>query len=65
VEILLGAPGRVFSREELCSRAYRDSFVSDRTIDSHIRKIRSKFSKAGAQPIETVRSIGYKIASCR
>jgi two-component system OmpR family response regulator len=44
--------------------AYADArFVSDRTIDSHIRHIRAKFQAAGGDPIETVHGTGYKLAS--
>lgn len=61
---LISNPGRVFSRDELLSKTYDDVLVSDRTIDSHIRKIRCKFRQAGGEPIETVRGIGYKLGTC-
>jgi two-component system OmpR family response regulator len=38
-------------------------FVSDRTIDSHIRHIRAKFQALGGDPIETVHGVGYKLAA--
>jgi two-component system OmpR family response regulator len=54
-------PGRVFTRENLMQQAYPDHrFVSDRTIDSHVRRIRAKFRAAGGVPIETVHGLGYK-----
>lgn len=66
LKVLLQQPERVFTRDELMSRAYNNVFVSDRTIDSHIRHIRSKFSAAGAEDvIATVHSIGYRLGSCR
>ncbi len=61
----LSFPGKVYSREELMSRAYDcGTVVSDRTIDSHIRHIRDKFKSIGAEPIETVHGIGYKLSGC-
>ena len=63
---LLAYPGKVYSRDELINKAYDSAtVVSDRTIDSHIRHIRDKFKSVGAEPIETVHGIGYKICSCR
>lgn len=59
---LLRHPGRVFSRDELMKGAYDDgTFVSDRTIDSHIRRLRGKLAEIGADPIETVRGVGYTL----
>lgn len=60
---LMRQPGRVFTRDELMKGAYDDGmFVSDRTIDSHIRRLRSKLAEIGADPIETVRGVGYTLA---
>lgn len=64
LQTMIGAPGKVFSRDELLARMYDDVMVSDRTIDSHIRKIRRKFEQVGGEPIETVRGIGYKLGPC-
>ncbi len=64
VKTLLSYPGKVFSRDELMARMGEGgAFVSDRTIDSHIRHIRDKFRTIGGEPIETVHGIGYKLAS--
>ena len=38
-------------------------FVSDRTIDSHVRHIRAKFQSVGGDPIETVHGVGYRLAA--
>ena len=63
LQTLLSYPGKVYSRAELMDRAYPDgNIVSDRTIDSHIKRIRRKFEDAGANPIDTVHGIGYRIA---
>lgn len=64
LKALMGYPRKVFSRDELMTRAYDDNtVVSDRTIDSHIRRIRRKFSAVGCDPIETVTGFGYKMAT--
>ena len=63
---LLGYPGKVFSRDELMDGAYSwQNIVTDRTIDSHIRRLRRKFAAVGAEPIETVHGVGYKLGPCR
>ena len=66
VRTLLGYPGKVFSRDELMDGAYQyDNVVSDRTIDSHVRRVRRKFAEAGCDPIETVHGLGYRLGDCR
>ena len=45
--ILVGAPGRVFGREELLdSSGARDGFVEPRTVDVHVARLRAKFTAA-------------------
>ena len=62
---LLRRPGKVFSRDELMSAAYDfHNVVSDRTIDSHVRRLRAKLAAAGGDPIETVHGVGYKLGAC-
>ena len=62
LQALLSYPGKVYSRDELMDRAYPDgAIVSDRTIDSHVKRIRKKFEAAGGNPIVTVHGIGYRI----
>jgi len=57
--------GKVFTRDELMEGAYEDSrYVSDRTIDSHVRRIRKKFMARGGDPIETRRGVGYILTAC-
>jgi two-component system OmpR family response regulator len=59
---LLSAPGRVLSRAQMVERAYGDGhYISDRTVDSHIRRLRKKLADAGADPIETVYGVGYRL----
>jgi len=63
---LMRRPGKVYSRDELIRGAYEDQIhVSDRTIDSHIRRLRNKLYDVGADPIETVRGVGYKLVEHR
>lgn len=54
--------GRVFSREQLLDAVWKDeSFVEPRTVDVHIRRLRSKIEKDPTNPhyIKTMRGIGY------
>jgi two-component system, OmpR family, response regulator len=61
---LLERPGIVLSRGQLMERAYSyDNLVTERTIDTHVRRIRAKFRAVGASdPIATVHGVGYKAA---
>lgn len=56
--LLQSAPGRLFTREEIYATVWgSEVVVGDRTIDVHIRKLRSK---VGAGHIVTVKGLGYK-----
>ena len=59
---LIERPGVVLSRGQLMQRAYSyDNLVTERTIDTHVRRIRAKFRALGADdPIATVHGVGYK-----
>ena len=59
---LLRAPGKVFTRDDLMTRVYEDAVVSDRTIDSHVRRIRQKFAAVGGEVVQTVHGLGYRLA---
>lgn len=62
LEALLRAPGHVLSRAQLVERAYGEAhYLSDRTVDSHVRRIRKKLRDAGAECIETVYGVGYRM----
>lgn len=67
LQLFARQPTRVFSRDSIMNNAYDSNvYVSDRTIDSHIRHIRQKFAEAGCENvIETVHGVGYKLASCQ
>ena len=63
LETLYSQPGRIFSRQQLMERAYADNrIVSDRTIDSHIKKLRKKMNSLEPEHelIHSVYSVGYK-----
>jgi two-component system OmpR family response regulator len=54
-------PGVVLSRAQLLDKAYPgDVHVTERTLDTHVRRIRAKFRIAGGDPISTVHGVGYK-----
>ncbi len=62
---LMQRTGRVVSRDGLMDGAYGvERVVSDRTIDSHVRRLRAKFAAAGAAPIETLAGFGYRLGPC-
>jgi two-component system alkaline phosphatase synthesis response regulator PhoP len=52
--------GKVFTRDQLLDKAWKaESFVVDRTVDVHIRRLRQKLGSA-SNLIETIRGVGYK-----
>lgn len=56
--------GRVFTREQLLNRVWGyDYFGGARTVDVHIRRIRSKIEIGGHSFIETVRNVGYRLVA--
>ncbi|MEC9285727.1 MAG: response regulator transcription factor [Pseudomonadota bacterium] len=55
--------GKVLAREKLMSGAYAaNRIVSDRTIDSHIRRLRKKLRNLGVDPIHTVHGVGFRLS---
>ena len=63
LEALAQRPGVVKSRNQLLDIAYQDDvYVDDRTIDSHIKRIRRKFRSADPEfdVIETLYGVGYR-----
>jgi DNA-binding response OmpR family regulator len=59
LKFLLSNKGRVFSREALLNSVWGyDYYGGDRTVDVHIRRLRSKLDES--ECIETVRNIGYR-----
>lgn len=63
LEALAQRPGVVKSRNQLLDVAYQDDvYVDDRTIDSHIKRVRRKFRSVDPQfdAIETLYGVGYR-----
>ena len=63
LESLVNRPGYVKNRDQLMSAAYSDDlYVDDRTIDSHIKRIRRKFKAIDNDfnSIETLYGVGYR-----
>lgn len=64
LKMLASEPGRIFSRSRLMDGIYPDHrVVSDRTIDSHIKKLRRKLEVAAPEVdlIYSVYGVGYKV----
>ncbi len=55
---LLEADGKAVTREELFTRVWGEFYGESRTLDVHIRNLRSKL---GADYIQTVKNVGYRI----
>ncbi|MFE7169451.1 response regulator transcription factor [Streptomyces sp. NPDC057616] len=63
---LASVPGRVYSRYELVNRVRGYEFAGyDRTIDSHVKNLRHKLGDAGAELVETVLGVGYRLGWAR
>jgi two-component system response regulator ChvI len=63
LEALAQRPGFVKSRDQLMDTAYQDDvYVDDRTIDSHIKRLRKKFRAVDSsfKSIETLYGVGYR-----
>jgi two-component system response regulator BaeR len=66
LQVLHQQPGRIFSRSKLMDMIYQDRrIVSDRTIDSHIKKLRKKLAELlpGQELIHSVYGAGYRYDS--
>ena len=61
LRFLAGTPGKVYSRDALLNQVWGyDYFGGDRTVDVHIRRLRSKIEDTSHTFIETIRNIGYR-----
>jgi DNA-binding response OmpR family regulator len=66
LHLLASKPGRVYSRMQLLQHAFEEEFVIDeRTVDSHISKLRKKIENDGNHPvyIQTVYGFGYRFGA--
>ena len=63
LQALVRHPGHVKTRQQLMEEAYpNDAYVSERTIDSHIKRLRRKLEQRDSEfaAIETVHGLGYR-----
>ena len=63
LDVMCNKPGQIFNRNQLMNRIYPDGrIVSDRTIDSHVKKLRQKLDTLNSEEsfIHSVYGIGYK-----
>lgn len=57
---LMEYPGRAMTRDQLLDSVWgMDAFVTDRTIDTHVKRLRAKLGRLGER-VETVRGVGYR-----
>jgi two-component system phosphate regulon response regulator PhoB len=56
--VLLGEPGRAFSRAELVERGIGD-LVTERTVDVHVKDLRRRLGEWGSRVV-AVRGVGYR-----
>ena len=62
LKFLASNPGKVFTRQALLDKVWGwDYYGGDRTVDVHIRRLRSKIENSTHNFIETVRNIGYRL----
>ncbi len=64
LEVLLRNAGRVLTRGQLIDRVWGSDYVGDtKTLDVHVKRIRSKIEQDPANPVrlQTVRGLGYKV----
>jgi DNA-binding response OmpR family regulator len=62
--IMMGEPGRVFSRQELESEVWGDAQDTSDTLRTHMYELRHALRSAGGyDPIETVHGLGYRMIS--
>jgi len=63
LQLLISNPGRIYGRQQIMETIYNDDrFVTDRTVDSHVKKLRRKIEAVDpkATLIHSVYGVGYK-----
>lgn len=66
--LLVSQPGRIYSRDQLMDAMYRDErVVADRTVDSHVKKLRRKIADVvpGHEFVHSVYGVGYQFEDRR
>jgi DNA-binding response OmpR family regulator len=63
LHVLMGEPGRVFSRDEICERIWERVHEYDtRTVEIFIMRLRRKLDRPGMESaIRTIRGMGYSM----
>lgn len=62
---LLSYPGKIFTRQQLMDEIWgMDSDTDDRTINTHVNRLRDKFEDNPDFKIVTIRGLGYKAVKC-
>ena len=63
LRFLMTHAGTVFNREQLLNRVWGYNYYGgSRTVDVHVRRLRSKLSRSSHDYIETVRNVGYRFS---
>ena len=66
LEFFLTHAGRAYSRDQLLEEVWgQQRFVTPRTVDVHVRRLRAKLGEEHANLIQTVRSVGYRFGATR
>ncbi len=61
LKLLASHPGRVYTRQALLDKVWGyDYYGGDRTVDVHVRRLRSKIEDSRHSFVETVRNVGYR-----
>jgi two-component system phosphate regulon response regulator PhoB len=65
LQFFMAHPERVYSRAQLLDMVWsRGSFVEERTVDVHIRRLRKALEESGFdRMVQTVRGAGYRFSS--
>lgn len=61
--VLIERPDRALTRAQLAQAALTDGDVDERTVDSHVARLRKKLGAQAAKHLQTVWGIGYRFAS--
>lgn len=63
LRFLMSQPGRAFTRAQLLGKVWDErTFIEERTVDVHIRRLRLALGPTGGTMVETIRGVGYRLA---
>ena len=66
LQLLISNPEKVYTRESLLNQIWGyNYFGGTRTVDVHIRRLRSKISNSNSSSIETIWNVGYRFRKNR